>query len=299
VSGGLLSRRALLSGLPATAVAPEPSGFDVLELPTQSTKVLGTSLLVVAPRKPAAPRSLPVAVLLHGLGETRDQRAGMFAWLGPYGLGRAWERLERPPLRREREPFVTETEYAELNRSLAAAAFQGVIAVCPFMPNPYSGGNSATRLERYARALVDEVLPEVRARFPAAAADGARTCIGGVSLGGAVALEVYVRQAAAFGALATVQGAYGKALAPVLARRIAEAGPPRAAYVSTSSGDPYRAANVELEKQLHKLNVPAQLSLRTGPHSQGWLIEIGSLELLLWLDRALRRRAQPASGGGS
>jgi predicted esterase len=297
----VLSRRALLSGIPAAAVTREQSatGFDVLELPVESTKILGRSLLVITPRRRAEPKSLPVVVLLHGLGETHDQRAGLFAWLGPYGLGRAWERLEHPPLAREREAFVTDTEYAELNRSLADEPFRGVIAVCPFMPNPYASQDSATRLELYSRALVEEVLPAVRARVPAAAPDAARTCIAGVSLGGAVALEVLVRRPGAFGALGTVQGAYGKHLAPVLARRVAEQGAPRAAYVATSSGDPYRAANVELAKQLEKLNIPAHRSLRTGPHSQGWLIEIGSLELLLWCDRALRDQTPTRKPGAT
>lgn len=300
MSTGLLSRRALLSGLPAAVVPLEPAketGFDVLELPVRSPKVLGRSLLVITPRRRARPGSLPVVVLLHGLGETHDQRAGLFAWLGPYGLGRAWERLEHPPLEREREGFVTEPEYAELNRSLSDQPFQGLVAVCPFMPNPYASNDSGTRLELYARALAEEALPAVRARVPSAASEAARTCIAGVSLGGAVALEVLVRQAATFGALATVQGAYGKHLAPILARRVSEAGAPRAAYVATSSGDPYRAANVELAKQLEKHDIPTQRSLRTGPHSQSWLIEIGSLELLLWCDRALRARLQ--KGGAS
>lgn len=300
MSSAVLSRRALLSGLPAAAVPREPTtGFDVLELPLGNSKLLGNSLLVITPRRRAAQGSLPVVVLLHGLGETHEQRAGLFAWLGPYGLGRAWERLEHPPLEREREAFVSAPEYAELNRSLADQPFQGLVAVCPFMPNPYASRDSSTRLELYARALVEEVLPGVRARVPAAAKDAARTCIAGVSLGGAVAIEVLVRQAAAFGALASVQGAYGTRLAPVLARRIAEAGAPRAAYVASSSGDPYRAANVELAKQLEKQNIPTQRSLRTGPHSQGWLVEIGSLELLLWCDRALRGQSATTDRGAS
>ena len=299
MSAPRLSRRELLTAVPAVAAGGEPTGFDVLELPVDSPKALGRSLLVITPRKRLKPQSLPVVVLLHGLGETREHRAGLFAWLGPYGLGRAWERLERPPLEREREAFVTASEYEELNRSLASDPFQGVIAVCPFMPNPYASTDSGTALERYARALVEDALPAVRARVPAAATDAARTCIAGVSLGGAVAVEALARQPAAFGALATVQGAYGKALAPVLARRIAAAGAPRAAYVATSTGDPYRAANVELAKQLEKHGIAAHASVRSGPHSQGWLVEIGSLELLLWCDRALRGKPTARERGAS
>ena len=253
------------------------------------------------PRGPAAAGSLPVLVLLHGLGETHDERAGLFAWVGPYGLSRAWERLQHPPLARERESYLAESELDALNQSLAARPFQGSIVVCPFMPNLYSGGASGNRLERYAKALEREILPAVRERVSAASREPAHTGIAGVSLGGAVALEMFVRKPSLFATLGTVQGAYGVNLGALFARRIVEAEsvPGRAVYVSTSHGDPYRAANERLARELEQRGMPTRLSVRRGPHSQGWLIEIGSLELLLWHDRALRGAVETGRVGAS
>jgi enterochelin esterase-like enzyme len=176
-----------------------------------------------------------------------------------------------------------------------------MVVVCPFMPNPYSGGDGGARLERYASALERDILPAVRERVSAASREPAHTGVAGVSLGGAVALEVFVRKPALFATLGTVQGAYGANLAATFARRIsdAEAVPGRAVYVSTSHGDPYRAANERLARELEKRSVSTRLSVRKGPHSQGWLVEIGSLELLLWHDRALRGQLETGRAGAS
>ena len=287
-----MSRRAVLAAVPASVAtaADDDRGFDVEEVPVTLGRGLGSAVLVVVPRARAAAGTWPVLVLLHGLGETRQERAGLFAWLGPYGLARAWERLKHPPLAREREDYVSEDEFAALNRSLVKRPFEGAVVVCPFMPNPYSGGDGGNRLERYASAIEQEILPAVRERVSVASREPAQTGIAGVSLGGAVALEVFVRKPALFSTLGTVQGAYGTNLGAIFARRIAEAeaAPGRAVYVSTSQGDPYRAANERLARALEQRAVPTRLSVRKGPHSQGWLLEIGSLELLLWHDRALR-----------
>ena len=305
-----LSRRALLTALPAsltalsaagaTPAASKP-GFDVIEIPLTLGRGLGRAVLVAAPRGPAKDGSLPLVVLLHGLGETGNERAGLFAWLGPYGLSRAWERLERPPLARLNEDYVSPAEFGELNASLAADPFRGAIVVCPFMPNPYAGGDAGPRLDRYASALEQQILPAVRARLPAASPEAAHTGVGGVSLGGAVALEVFLRKPTSFATLATVQGAYGKGLAATFARRIAEAESleGRSVYVSTSLGDPYRAANERLARELTQRGIATRLSVRKGPHSQGWLTEIGSLELLLWHDRALRGQIETGRVGAS
>jgi predicted esterase len=294
-----VSRRAVLTGLPA-AVALE-RGFDIEEIAVPGGRGLGKSVLVAMPRGPSADGSLPVLVLLHGLGETRDERAGLFAWVGPYGLSRAWERLQHPPLVRERESYLAEPELDALNQSLSARPFQGPVVVCPFMPNPYAGGGSGNRLERYAKALEQEMLPAVRERVSAASREPAHTGIAGVSLGGAVALEVFVRKPRLFATLGTVQGAYGVNLGALFARRIVEAEsvPGRAVYVSTSHGDPYRAANERLARELEQRGMPTRLSVRKGPHSQAWLIEIGSLELLLWHDRALRGEVETGRVGAS
>ncbi|HLV66448.1 MAG TPA: alpha/beta hydrolase-fold protein [Polyangiaceae bacterium] len=291
-----LHRRALLvaSGallLGRTGRAALAEGFDTLELSFSGGRGFARATQVVVPRAPAAPRSLPVVVLLHGLGETSDARSGMFAWTGRYGLGRAWERLASPPIAREREPYLDAAELAALNQTLDARPFTGLVVVCPSMPNPNRMRGPETALDAFAECLTDEVLPAVRARVTTASPAPALTGLAGVSLGGRVALDLYLRRPEAFRTVGTVQGAYGVDRAVRYAERLANAPgalAERAVYVATSSTDPYRAANDRLARELEKRGVPSTFSLRKGPHTQGWLREIGSLELLLWKDRALR-----------
>jgi len=101
-----------------TTHAAAAAGFDSLELSFSSGQGFGRATQVIVPRAPAPPRSLPVVVLLHGLGETTDARNGMFAWSGRYGLGRAWARLAHPTITREQEPHLDAVELSALNESL-------------------------------------------------------------------------------------------------------------------------------------------------------------------------------------
>lgn len=291
MTGVVLGRRALLAGgavclLPApAAAAPE---FDVEELALERARNLPRRCALVVPRTPAAPGSLPLLVLLHGLGETRDERAGLGAWLGPYGLRRAWARLAAPPVAREAHAYVSEAELSALNASVEARPFQGLVIACPFLPHASASGLAG--ITRYARWLKETLLPALRERAGAASREVSATGIAGVSLGGYVALEAFLAEPSLFGSLGTVQGAFGAERAALYARRLAELGGarPPAVFVSTSTADPYRRANERLYRELEARGVPSRLSIRRGPHSQGWLREIGSLEMLLWWDRALR-----------
>lgn len=276
-----LPRRALLAGLGGFPLGgpPDPPSepYQMVEI-TAPTAQRPRPALVLVPRDEAPAGGWPLLVLLHGLGETRSPRAGVRAWLEPYGLGKAWRELSRP---------------------LSARPFAGMVIVCPFLPNPYASGRASSALDEYADWTEKSLLPSVRARVPSATTSAQSTAIAGVSLGGYAALEVFLRRPAPFSSVGTVQGAFGRELAARYARELASfpAAQRPSVYVATSTDDPYRDANLSLGKALLQEKLRTRVTVRPGPHSQGWLRSVGSRELLLFFDRALRGHAETGGSG--
>lgn len=295
----------LSAGLVASrARADTPSSADLraidLRLPGES-HVARRALVLVPTHVPQGTR-LPMLVLLHGLGETVDERLGIHAWGERYGLVSAYERLLHPPFERtlERQRYLTEEHRQEINASLAARPFGGMVLVCPFTPNPWKLDGLHT-IHRYADWLTGTLIPAVRAQAPVL--DGRGACgIDGCSLGGYVGLEVFLRKPEHFGTLGVVQAAISAPGAADYARRIAEATAKAGAcpvHVESSTGDPYRSACEELGKQLGRQGVQHELRVIPGPHDQPWLREIGTPEMLLWHDRRLQRSAPTPSGSAA
>jgi enterochelin esterase-like enzyme len=233
---------------------------------------------------------LPVLVLLHGLGETGNDRDGAYAWVERYGLASSYERLLQPPVERtlRRQLYLRPPRSRAINRELSLRPFRGMILVCPYTPNVFRM-NTTQALDDYAAWIVEVLLPEVRARTPARA--GMRwTGLDGCSLGGFISYQVFQRRPEAFFTCGGVQAAIGKAVAPQYAQRIHDIVQrlgPRRIHVETSSQDPYHDANVELARELSRRGIEHQLRVPPGPHNQPWLIEAGTLEMLLWHDRQL------------
>jgi enterochelin esterase-like enzyme len=116
------------------------------------------------------------------------------------------------------------------------------------------------------------------------------TGVDGVSLGGYVSLEVFLRKPELFGTIGTMQGAFGKQLAEVYARKCAELVNrlgPRRFHVTTSSFDPFREASELFAQRLKERGLDVTLTLPEGPHDQTFLREAGSLETLLFQARSL------------
>jgi len=153
-------------------------------------------------------------------------------------------------------------------------------------------------LDRFADYLEQALLPAVRAATPTL--EGvAHTGLDGVSLGGYVALEVFLRKPQLFGVVGCMQGAFGLALAEVYARRAAEVTErygARAIHLTTSSYDPFRDAMQRLATRLAERGVSATFTLAPGPHDQRFLREVGTLEMLLFQARALHREGLGHSG---
>jgi enterochelin esterase-like enzyme len=238
--------------------------------------------VVVAPKYLEPGRKLPLVVLLHGLGETTNERLGAYAWVEKYGLGSAWQRMKRAPLERtSTRGEWTDVRLAEVNAELAARPFRGMIMACPFMPNP----SSAAELDAYARWIEQSLVPRVR-KETQASESAAQTYLCGVSLGGYVSLEMLTRLPNLFGAWAGVQTAIGTFAAPRYAEKIAsEWKGPHPMLLLTSTQDHWKASSDALAAAFKAKNLAATYRVVPGPHDQPWLREAGTIEALLWLDR--------------
>jgi len=250
---------------------------------------------------PASARA-PVLLLLHGLGETASEALGLLAWSDRYGLESAWRRLSQPPVGRtlKQVHYLTDAHAEELNAALQAHPFEPPVVVCPVTPNPRAHSSASVALDAYGRWLTETLLPAVKTAVPGA--DVGRVGLDGCSLGGYVALEVFLRHPARFATLGTVQAAYGmhrvKGYADAVAGALAERGP-IPLHVETSTRDPYREANEAFVRALSKRGVDAELAVLPGPHSQPWLREVGTVEMLQWHAARLRIPARRPTRDGS
>jgi len=243
----------------------------------------GRRFVLLQPRYLEPGRKLPLAVLLHGLGETGNERLGAYAWLEKYGLGSAWQRLKRAPIERtSARGEWTDARLAEVNAELLARPFRGMALVCPFMHNP----SGAADLEAYARWLEQSLLPRIRKEAPISA-DPAQTYLCGVSLGGYVSLEMLARLPHLFGAWAGVQTAIGTFAATGYAEKIASGwkGIAHPMMLLTSTQDHWKASSEALAAAFQAKNLATTYRVVPGPHDQPWLREAGTIETLLWLDR--------------
>jgi iron(III)-salmochelin esterase len=286
----LLGSAAGLAGLPLATDAQAAERWpehELMDLRVSGSPQLGRRATVWVP-KVSRGAPLPVLVLLHGLGETGNERDGAYAWAERYGLTSSYQRLLHPPVERgvRRMRYLLAPRAEAVNRELALRPFRGMILVCPYTPNVFKM-NTAKALDEYAAWLVEVLLPEVRARTPART--GARwTGLDGCSLGGFISYQVFQRRPEAFFTCGGVQAAIGKGVAVQYADRIREIVQrvgPRRIHVETSSQDPYHDANVAFARQLARRGLEHQLRVSPGPHNQPWLIEAGTLEMLLWHDR--------------
>jgi poly(3-hydroxybutyrate) depolymerase len=290
-----LARRRLLLGLAALAsgFAAQPAraaagGYDEHELDVPGEK-LARRCLVLVPSSGQGVRRL--LVLFHGLAETSSEPVGIRAWADRYGLVTAAGRLANPPVTRTvtQPTLLTEERLAELNAALAADPFQGLAIACPYTPNVFRQPSTPAALDRYAEWVADGVLPEARKLL--SLPSGARAIgVDGVSLGGYVSLEVFLRRPDAFGAVGALQAAIGESLCDAYALRFEQAfarAGARPLRIATSAWDPERPASERLVKKLRARGLEVTFSSPPGGHDQGFLRENGSLELLFYYDRTL------------
>jgi predicted esterase len=269
-----------------------PPDFTVLDLEVEGDKKLATRFTLFVPNHLARDERVPLLVLLHGLGETWDTGVGAYAWVERYGLGTSYARLRRPPLLRtsRQQNLFPDARLAELNASLAAQPFRGMAVACPFTPNVSKLAAPDAALDAYAAWIAEVVIPRARREAPVLP-DAAHTAVDGVSLGGYVGLEVFLRRPEAFCAWGGVQSAINAARLPAYAERLAATlgkAPRTSIHLETSEADPFRATNTALAALLAGKGVPRDFVVLPGLHDQVFLREAGTLEMLLWHDRRMR-----------
>lgn len=290
-------RRAILSalgaapllgiGICATAQAASQS-FEVKRLDVKGKHASRFDLLV--PKHLAKNEKVRLLVALHGLGESHDPELGARAWIDRYGLGTSYERLRAPPIAKTaRRGDWTDARLAEVNEALAKRPFAGTVVVCPFTPNFNKDvPDRGAALRAYGEWIVGEVLPLARKEAPGASTLASETAIDGCSMGGPFALEIFIAHPEAFGAVGTVQGAFGAPRAPAYAEKLAiaigEHGP-RAIHLLSSEGDKFKDSARALHRELEKRKVPSSVRVLPGPHDQPWLREAGTIEMLLFHER--------------
>lgn len=277
------------ASLPFASEAHAGEPFEVRDLVVPGERAIGQRFTLLVPRHVTGP--LPLLVALHGKGETGDQALGVRAWLDRYGLGSAYARLVGAPIvATSRRSRWTAERLEVVNAELAARPFGGLAIACPYTPNVSKLGRREVALDTYARWITEEVVPRARRETPVLEGP-AHLGLDGVSLGGYVGLEVFLRHPDQFGAWGSVQGALGayrsERYASALAAAVARVGP-RRLHLETSRDDVFRADNEELSRALRRRGVAHDFLAPPGGHDQPFLRDVGTIEMLLWHDRALR-----------
>jgi predicted esterase len=296
--GFLLAATGFLAGAhprPTLAKPLESAELALSELSLGGDPAFGRALLAVPRVLPPKPELL---VLLHGLGETVEQTMGSRAFAERYGLLTAVARLTHPPLALvdEQHDYFGAGRLAELNAQLAQRPFRCPVLLCPFTPNTYKAHGDEV-LVRFASFVTGRLKVEVEQRtgatFPVS-----RTMISGVSLGGYLAIELFLKNPEVFCALGTAQGAFGPQQAARYARGVEQATArvgKRRVEILTSSFDPYRRQNELFHQHLQRRKQASRLRVSPGPHDQRWLNESGVIEMLVSADDVFGEQRAEAS----
>jgi pimeloyl-ACP methyl ester carboxylesterase len=251
----------------------------------------GERALLFAP-KGAAGR--PLLVALHGRGESgRGLEVGARGWRDDYELESVEKRLYAPPLSSaDLRGFDDHERLARVNASLASAPYEGLCIATPYTPDLRD--RSPEGAAGFGRFVTDRLLPRARAEL-AGAWDGERVGLDGVSMGGRLALLVGLARPDVFGAVGALQPALREAEAPAIAAmaRAAIARRPLRLRLASSDADPFLPAVRALSDALRAAAVAHDLAVWPGPHDYAWNRGPGSVELLVWHERALRGLPSP------
>jgi enterochelin esterase-like enzyme len=247
-------------------------------------------VVVRVPPVSSATQRFPVLVAFHGRGEAlKAPLRGARGWLDDYGLGNAEERLRHPPLtRRDFLGMVTDERLRQLNAEVSARPYDGLVIVCPYLPDVLHGAAAFRQAAPLAEFIVERVLPRVRRETPASDVVG----IDGVSLGGRAALLVGLTRPKAFAAIGALQPALdteeiGRFVD--LARRATRENPRLRLRLLTSDEDYFRLPVHALADAWKRAGVRATLDDVVGTHSYEFNRGPGGFEMLLYHRTALAR----------
>jgi enterochelin esterase-like enzyme len=251
----------------------------------------GEAVVLLPADGPVGAKRWPLVVALHGRGEAlKAPRDGAMGWARDYALVHAISRVNNPPLGEDDvQGFVDPERLAFYNAQLAEHPFQGLVVLCPYVPD--TNLRSHADLADYARYLADVIVPRARKELPVLAAPES-TGIDGVSLGGAIALRAGFARTDTFGAVGALQPAVADDQTQEWVELAKAARARRHALplrLTTSHDDVYHDVITRLSDALTTASVPHDFADIPGPHDYPFNRGPGAIELLLWHDRVLAR----------
>jgi enterochelin esterase-like enzyme len=167
--------------------------------------------------------------------------------------------------------------------------------LCPYTPDVLAGERPFERVQPYARFLAETLLSRARKELPVL--DGPEhTGIDGVSLGGRVSLLAGLYRPELFGTIATLQAAFDSSDAQRLAAMGSAAlqkNPKLRFRFLTTDGDYFLGANHAIDEAFTAAHLDHDFLIVPGPHDYIFNRGPGSIEMLLYHDRALRGEKSP------
>ncbi|MEL6180071.1 MAG: alpha/beta hydrolase-fold protein, partial [Myxococcota bacterium] len=223
----------------------------------------------------------PAVLTFAGLGESkRGNRAGAWGWVEMYGVVPAMAALHRNALAPDDLQGLLEPEELDAyNKVLTETPYRGVVLVCPYPPQRSS--------DAYERFLIEELVPYTNAQlriFP----EPERWGIDGISMGGMLSTVIGFSQAEHFGAFGSQQSSlsYSPRLQNMIDqhRQQLEGKP---INIATSTYDGFRRSLTTLSQRLNDTHLNHRFTILPGRHNKRFVKGPGSIELLLFHDRAL------------
>lgn len=245
--------------------------------------------VVLVPRNRAADQRFPLLIAMHGLGETwRGPQRGAWGWVRDYELPRADGALRRGALTAgDFETLVDPARLAQLNESLRARRYGGLVVILPFTVDTRRHMDGAEH-RAFDRWISRDLVARARRELPVLATREA-TGIDGVSLGGLHALWTGLAHPEVFGVVAALQPAVRTRQAAVVQRFVASRSrPPQRIRIVTSTLDALRDDVSALDRAMSSARITHEFKMLVGPHDYVFNRGPGALEMLLFHDRALR-----------
>ncbi|HEY6078438.1 MAG TPA: alpha/beta hydrolase-fold protein [Polyangiaceae bacterium] len=295
---GVASAATLVATAPTSSSSGSAAGSVPAALPQSEitwsyadTPVGPMNAVVVVPER-AADERFPVLITFHGMGEARKGPVkGARGWIDDYGLLRAIERLQHPPLTAaDLQGFADGARLAKLNAALAEQPYRGLVIVNSYTPDVLRGDEPFSKIPPLAKFVLDELLPRARRETPTIGTPQT-TGIDGISLGGRAALSIALRSPEAFAAVGGLQPAFDLDNAGAVAQRALLArqkNPALSFRLLTSDGDYFLASTKAISAAMKQAGVPHQLLVVPGPHDYPFNRGPAVYEMLLHHDRVLR-----------
>lgn len=250
--------------------------------------------VVLVPRARRADERFPLLIAMHGLGETwRGPARGAWGWVRDYELPRADHALRGPSLDPSHfEQLVDAARLRELNASLSARRYGGMVIILPFTMDPRAGLGGSEH-QRFERWISHDLVARARRELPVIASREA-TGIDGVSLGGLHALWTGLAHPEVFGSVGALQPAVRRRQAQVAARFVhSRTRPTQRIRLVTSTLDALREDVIAFDRTLSSARIAHEFKMLVGPHDYIFNRGPGAIEMLLFHDRALRGLAAP------